>query len=63
MKVKTNPQNSPISFVPQDAGLVGGSLPGEKKGKNEENQYRAVYGVFEATRMKDEGPVEQLPLH
>ena len=62
MRVKRNPQNSPISFVPQDAGLVGGSLPGEKKGKNEANQWRDVYGVLGVTRTKYAGPVEQLPL-
>lgn len=62
MRVKRNPQNSPIILIPQDAGLVGGSLPGEKKGKNEANQFCVVYGVFGTTRMKYAGPVEQLPL-
>jgi len=62
MIVKRNPQNSPISFIPQDAGLVGGSLPGEKKVKNEANQSRAVYRVFGTTRIKYAGPVEQVPL-
>lgn len=62
VRVKRNPQNSPISLIPQDAGLVGGSLPGEKKGKNEANQCCAVRGGFGATGMKYAGPVEQLPL-
>lgn len=45
VRVKGNQQNSPIIFIPQDAGLVGGSLPGDKKGKIETNQCHAVCGV------------------
>lgn len=31
VRVKRKPQNSPFIFVPQDAGLVGGSLSGKKE--------------------------------
>lgn len=62
MKIKKTPHDSPISVIPQNAGLVGGSLPGKKKGRNEANQSHAVYGVFGASRMSNAGTVEQTSL-
>lgn len=63
IRISRNPQNSPVSLIPQDAGLVGGSLSKKKrKKKNEANQWYTVYGVFEGIRKKYSDPTEQLPL-
>lgn len=45
IRISRNPQNSPVSLIPQDAGLVGGSLSKKKK-KKEKWSKSVVYCLW-----------------